>query len=225
MPIGLGAAMLAGSAIGAGGSLGGSLLSGSASKKESSKQRRLALYMSNTAHQREIEDLRRAGLNPILSGIGGSGASSPSLATATFPDYGRSISSGASSGASMAMLHQQTRAAKVSADMATGMWEWLKERPQFREAVYGALAARQAGLPGVLSAAFGGINSALNSKIGQSLWDRLTKWIELQSIKPENMTDEEWEAWRSKSGLPSEPLVRQKGLFNLHTETKVPYKK
>lgn len=46
--------------------------------------------MSNTAHQREVRDLERAGLNPILS-AGGSGASQPQGAGFEIADPGPSV--------------------------------------------------------------------------------------------------------------------------------------
>lgn len=103
-----------GAIAGALGSVAGSAISARAMREEGRKNREFQERMSNTAHQRAVEDMKQAGLNPILA-AGGKPASSPSGAMSQVPDYGGAITSGLQAGA--AVSAQIATEAKIDSEI------------------------------------------------------------------------------------------------------------
>lgn len=93
----------------------GALYKNKQAKDAASKQMAFQKGMSDTAHQREVADLRAAGLNPILS-AGGKGASTPGGSTYTPENVGSAGVSGAS--AATAQQLQRAQVPNVNASTA-----------------------------------------------------------------------------------------------------------
>jgi len=110
------------------GGLGASALTAKQTSDEATFNRKFQERMSNTAHQREVADLRAAGLNPILS-AGGKGASTPTGSAPTLPD----MSAGISRGASSALQRANTAKANVNATLDQNMLDFYNSLPKWMQ--------------------------------------------------------------------------------------------
>lgn len=150
---------------------------------EAAKNRDWQLAMSNTAHRREIADLKAAGLNPVLSASGGNGASVGSGATAS----GAAVPNGASGdtdesgNAALASLFGALLSAQVSMHNANLsaqtnlamnerqveaqiLGQELAARTSSENAALSAEASRYAAGTAYAAAAYGADKSLLNQR-------------------------------------------------------------
>lgn len=151
-------------ALGGGLSLLGSLGSARMSQSSADKQMAFQAGQTGTGYQRAVEDMRSAGLNPMLAAKLGPAASG-SGAMAQIPDFGQAISRGASSAQAVATANK-AQAETVKVKVETEIKELDKLIKQLKEVP----AARVSGIKDRIAAIFiKDIDSTLNAVKDRSI--------------------------------------------------------
>lgn len=134
--------------------------------------------MAESNHQREVLDLKAAGLNPILS-AGGSGSPVASAGQAQTPDVGGNIQKMAAAGlaaSSAQKVSADAKIAKTQSKWDADIYKHFQDNPSMKSTVMGGALAKKAGLTPAVGALLSGGNSAGSSKWLQDKMDGVGDW-------------------------------------------------
>lgn len=110
---------------------------------EASTARQFAERMANTAHSRQVQDMRAAGLNPILSATGGHGASSPTVGAPSGSKAGAALQTGSTTGLGITAsaqasqrLTEEIKNLRSSNDLIRAQTDQAKSQAAYNSVLY-----------------------------------------------------------------------------------------
>lgn len=205
----------------------GSYLTGQASGNEARRNRRWLESMSNTAYQRAVVDLKKAGLNPVLAAFAG-GASTPGSVMPTLPDVGSSISNGLNAGsqalstaaqvkerqANIKQIETTVEQAKIELGLSKDAVQLLKQYPYLKKYAQAAKIAQLTGISPNLAAAVIGIEQLSNPAEGKGVVGFIQR---LFGTLKDKWYEKEVDA-RTGAAKPAKKKLTEKSLMKLLDE-------
>ena len=189
------------------GSLLSTSMTNSANKANTRENNAHQLRMSQTAHQREVKDLRSAGLNPILSARG-AGAPQPSSAAARVEPYKADVGPALIQAQQIKLLQSQSRKTTAEAVNAELQEPYNRALADLYSSIVGGAA--------VTGKAFGGAATGLGMYQGAKALSRMIKArkARIDSLPKAKPVSRKFK--RSRGGSTSRSALRRKSGLKFH---------